>query len=89
MEISAGTSGKSAFAWFTWQQAAGVFVGILGAGYLEKFMQAPLAWAIGGLIWGAFFSLILTDMSTRKKMAFIVYHGSLMGYMNWLLNTYF
>lgn len=52
-------------------------------------MQAPLAWAIGGLIWGAFFSLIITDMSLKKKIAFIVYHGSLMGYMNWLLGTYF
>jgi len=89
MEISASTSEKTMFRWFSWQQAAGVFIGILGAGYLERFMQAPLAWAIGGLIWGAFFSLTITDMSTRKKMAFIVYHGSLLGYMNWLLNMYF
>lgn len=72
-----------------WQWAAAPFVGILVAGYLERFMQDPLAWAIGGLIWGAFWSLIITDMSLKKKMAFIVYQGSLMGYMNWLLNTYF
>ena len=76
-------------AWFRWQHVAGPLAGILGAGFLERFMQAPLAWAIGGLIWGAFGSLTITDMSVKKKMAFIVYQGSLMGYMNWLLNTYF
>lgn len=72
-----------------WQWAAGPFVGILVAGYLEGFMQAPLAWAIGGLIWGVCSSFtMVTIESVGPRIAITLYHGSMLGFMNWLLDAY-
>lgn len=89
MEISASTSEKTTMAWFRWQYVAGPLVGILGASYLQGLMQAPLAWAIGGMIWGAFSIPIVTDIKANKRAIIVVYHGALLGFLNWLLGTYF
>ena len=68
-----------------WQWIVGPGIGMAVALYLQGIIQGPAAWAIGGLIWGAVFSPGLVGLTPIRKGVIVVYHGSLMGFLNWLM----